>query len=113
VHGEAIMTKEAFNEYNKVAKTPLKNLRNGAAGALRNLNIRETARRNLSAFFYDVGYNEGKPFDTYIEMLDFIKKKGFPMDDYIKECSTMEEIEKEIKAVEDIRNNLNYGIDGI
>lgn len=113
VHGEAIMTKEAFNEYNKVAETPLKNLRNGAAGALRNLNIRETARRNLSAFFYDVGYNEGKPFDTYIEMLDFIKKKGFPMDDYIKECSTMEEIDKEIKAVEDIRNNLNYEIDGI
>lgn len=113
VHGEAIMTKEAFNEYNKVAETPLKNLRNGAAGALRNLNIRETARRNLSAFFYDVGYNEGKSFETYIEMLEFIKKKGFPMDDYIKECSTIEEIEKEIKALEDIRNNLNYEIDGV
>lgn len=50
VHGEAIMTKTAFEEYNKAAQVPLKNLRNGAAGALRNLDIKETARRNLSAF---------------------------------------------------------------
>ena len=59
VHGEAIMTKKAFDNYNKDAAVPLKNLRNGAAGALRNLNVKETAKRNLSAFFYDVGYNEG------------------------------------------------------
>ncbi|KMJ93098.1 NAD-dependent DNA ligase LigA, partial [Clostridium botulinum C str. Stockholm] len=113
VHGEAIMTKEAFQEYNKVADVPLKNLRNGAAGALRNLNVRETARRNLSAFFYDVGYNEGTPFKTYSEMLKFIKEQGIPMDDYVKPCSTVEEIEKEIKYIEKIRDNLNYDIDGI
>jgi len=113
VHGEAIMTKEAFEEYNKVAEVPLKNLRNGAAGALRNLNVKETARRNLSAFFYDVGYNEGTPFKTYTEMLNFIKEKGFPMDDYIRECTTVEEIEREIKYIEEIREDLNYEIDGI
>lgn len=113
VHGEALMTKEAFEEYNKVAAVHLKNLRNGAAGALRNLNTKETARRNLSAFFYDVGYNEGEPFKSYTEMLNFIKEKGLPMDDYIKECSTIEEIEKEINYVEEIRNDLNYDIDGI
>src|SRR3712207_6866257 len=79
------MTKEAFEEYNKIADIPLKNLRNGAAGALRNLNVRETARRNLSAFFYDVGYNEGTPFKTYSEMLKFIEKQGIPMDDYVKD----------------------------
>ena len=45
------MTVEAFEEYNKNATVPLKNLRNGAAGALRNLNVKETANRNLSAFF--------------------------------------------------------------
>ncbi|KEI02377.1 NAD-dependent DNA ligase LigA [Clostridium botulinum] len=113
VHGEAIMTKEAFEEYNKIAQVPLKNLRNGAAGALRNLNIKETARRNLSAFFYDVGYNGGKPFETYSEMLKFIKEQGIPMDDYVKTCSTVEEIEEEIKYIEEIRNDLNYDIDGI
>ncbi|KGM95960.1 NAD-dependent DNA ligase LigA [Clostridium novyi A str. 4552] len=112
VHGEAIMTKEAFEEYNKVAVVPLKNLRNGAAGALRNLNVKETARRNLSAFFYDIGYNEGTPFKTYSEMLKFIKKQGIPMDDYAKQCSTIEEIEKEINYIEQIRDKLNYDIDG-
>ncbi|MCY6957033.1 NAD-dependent DNA ligase LigA [Clostridium brassicae] len=113
VHGEAIMTKEAFEEYNKVSETPLKNLRNGAAGALRNLNVKETARRNLSAFFYDVGYNEGKDFSTYTEMLKFIKDKGFPVDDYIRTCSTIYQIEKEIEYVASIRQDLNYEIDGV
>lgn len=113
VHGEAIMTKEAFKNYNDTADTPLKNLRNGAAGALRNLNIKETARRNLSAFFYDVGYNSGTPFKTYVEMLDFIKAQGIPMDDYRVECETLEEIEREILHIEAIRSELDYDIDGV
>lgn len=113
IHGEAIMTKEAFDEYNKNAEIPLKNLRNGAAGALRNLNVKETARRNLSAFFYDIGYTEGEPFSSYIEMMNFIKEKGFPVDEYIKTCSTVEEIEKEIEYIASIRDELNYDIDGV
>ncbi len=113
IHGEAIMTKEAFEAYNKEASVPLKNLRNGAAGALRNLNIKETARRRLSAFFYDVGYNEGPAFETYEEMMSFIKEKGFPMDDYLSVCRSLEEIEKEIKYIEEIRFDLSYDIDGV
>jgi len=113
VHGEAIMTKEAFEAYNNTSKVPLKNLRNGAAGALRNLNVKETARRNLSAFFYDVGYNEGTPFKTYIEMMNFIKEKGFPVDEYIKECTTIDEIKEQIQYVGNIRASLNYDIDGV
>ena len=113
IHGEAIMTTEAFEKYNSEADTPLKNLRNGAAGALRNLNVAETAKRNLSAFFYDVGYKEGAPFKTYMEMLNFIKVKGFPMDDYIRECKTLDEIQKEIDYIRDIRFDLNYDIDGL
>lgn len=113
IHGEAIMTTEAFEKYNSTAEVPLKNLRNGAAGALRNLNIAETAKRGLSAFFYDIGYKEGKTFETYREMLDFIKKMGFPMDDYIKECNTLDDIAKEIEYIEKIRFDLNYDIDGL
>ncbi|WP_027626741.1 NAD-dependent DNA ligase LigA [Clostridium lundense] len=113
IHGEAIMTKKAFEEYNKVADVPLKNLRNGAAGALRNLNIKETAKRNLSAFFYDVGYNEGKNFESYMEMLNFIKEMGLYVEPYIKRCNTVEEIEKEIEYINNIRNDLEYDIDGI
>ena len=107
------MTKEAFEEYNKNTDTPLKNLRNGAAGALRNLNVKETARRNLSAFFYDIGYNEGESFKTYEEMLQFIKAMGLPMDDYICKVSTIEEIEEQTRYINEIRSTLNYDIDGI
>lgn len=113
IHGEAVMTTEAFEKYNSTAAVPLKNLRNGAAGALRNLNVAETAKRGLSAFFYDIGYKEGQPFKTYEEMLNFIKEKGFPMDDYIKVCYSISDIENEIKYIEDIRFDLNYDIDGL
>ena len=113
VHGEAIMTVEAFDKYNATAETPLKNLRNGAAGALRNLNVKETARRGLSAFFYDVGYKEGQNFKTYEEMLNFIKEKGLPMDEYIRYATTLEEVEKYINEIKDMRFDLNYDIDGV
>ena len=96
VHGEAIMTTEAFEKYNETAETPLKNLRNGAAGALRNLNVKETARRGLSAFFYDVGYKEGTGFTSYEEMLNFIKEKGLPIDSYIKYANNLNEVENYI-----------------
>lgn len=113
VHGEAVMTKKAFEEYNKVSEIPLKNLRNGAAGALRNLNVKETAKRNLSAFFYDIGYSEGPPFKSYTEMLDFIKKKGMPVDNYIRLCTNIDEIRKEIEEINSIRFDLDYDIDGV
>lgn len=113
VHGEAIMTVEAFDKYNSISEVPLKNLRNGAAGALRNLNVKETARRGLSAFFYDVGYKEGENFKTYEEMLNFIKEKGLPMDDYIRYATTLEEIDKYINEIKDMRFDLNYDIDGV
>ncbi|MFL0246481.1 NAD-dependent DNA ligase LigA [Candidatus Clostridium stratigraminis] len=113
IHGEAIMTKKAFDNYNTQADVPLKNLRNGAAGALRNLNLKETARRNLSAFFYDIGYTEGKTFENYMSMMNFIKDKGFPLDEYLKECYSLEEIEKEINYIEGIRLDLGYDIDGV
>lgn len=113
VHGEAVMTQESFKKYNETSETPLKNLRNGAAGALRNLNVKETAKRNLSAFFYDVGYKEGSQFKTYLEMMDFIKEQGLPVDNYLEVCTSVEDIEREVKKIEDIRFDLNYDIDGL
>ena len=113
VHGEAIMTTEAFEKYNETAETPLKNLRNGAAGALRNLNVKETARRGLSGFFYDVGYKEGTGFTSYEEMLNFIKEKGLPIDSYIKYANNLNEVEKYINEIKDMRFDLNYDIDGV
>ncbi|MGE5629022.1 MAG: NAD-dependent DNA ligase LigA [Solirubrobacterales bacterium] len=113
IHGEAVMTKGAFKRYNEISEVPLKNMRNGAAGALRNLNVAETAKRELSAYFYDIGYNQGDDFETYIEMMEFIKAKGFPVDDYIKVCKDIETIEDECKRINKIRETLDYDIDGV
>ena len=46
-------------------------------------------------------------------MMNFIKDMGFPVDDYIKECSTIEDIQREIDYIRDIRFDLNYDIDGL
>ena len=54
------MRLSALERYNKTASDPLKNARNAAAGALRNLDPKVTAKRNLDAVFYNVGYIEGK-----------------------------------------------------
>jgi DNA ligase (NAD+) len=113
IHGEALMTKQAFKKYNETAETPLKNLRNGASGAIKNLNTKETAKRNLSAFFYDVGYNEGIPFKTYIDMMKFIEDMGLPVDKEYYLCNSIDEVKDKIDLIESMRQDLDYEIDGV
>ncbi len=117
IHGEALMAKHSFKAYNEAAeaegKEPLKNPRNGAAGALRNLNLAETRRRHLDAYFYDIGYKEGAPFANYREMIQFIQTNDFPTDGYFKEARTFEEILALIDASIEERAELDYEIDGI
>jgi len=112
VHGEAYMKKSAFNKYNETAKIPLKNVRNGAAGAIKNLDAKETANKNLDAFFYDIGYSEGLEFTTYIQMMEFITKMGLPVDQDYYLCNTIEEVKEKIALIEELRPNLDYEIDG-
>lgn len=114
VHGEALMSRNAFKEYNnnlKSNETPLKNLRNGASGALRNLNVNETARRKLICQIYDLSYSE-KQFDTYIDTLEFMREKGFTVADYVV-CDSFEDISKAIDDIGTVRDSLQYDIDGV
>jgi len=112
VHGEAYMRKSVFNKYNETAETPLKNVRNGASGAIKNLNAKETASKNLDAFFYDIGYSEGIKFATYIQMMEFITEMGLPVDQDYYLCNTLEEVKEKIALIEELRPNLDYEIDG-
>ena len=73
IQGEGLMPLSALEEYNKTAIEPLKNARNAAAGALRNLDPKVTEKRKLIGFFYNAGYVEGKTFNTHMEVLDFLK----------------------------------------
>ncbi|WP_089041046.1 NAD-dependent DNA ligase LigA, partial [Clostridium acetobutylicum] len=114
VHGEALMTKNALEQYNsnlKVNETPLKNLRNGAAGALRNLNIKETARRKLVAQFYDLSYTD-KKLKKYSEILLFLKSQGFNITEY-NICNNFDEINQAIDNIGEVRSSLQYDIDGV
>ncbi len=112
VHGECYMRLSALNEYNKTAAEPLKNARNAAAGALRNLDPKVTASRKLSASMYGVDYIEGRSFSDHQEMLNFLKENHFP----VPECELWaDSIEKAVEAVhriEETRGELDYLIDG-
>lgn len=112
IRGEIIMTKAEFEKYNKISDVPLKNLRNGAAGALRNLDVNETKKRNLSSFLFDIGYFEESKFNTYFEILSFLKENKFKCSDF-KFCKSINEIKEEINNIKSVRDNLNYDIDGV
>ncbi|MDD2211749.1 MAG: NAD-dependent DNA ligase LigA, partial [Clostridia bacterium] len=113
IRGEALMTKQAFAAYNTTAAVPLKNLRNAAAGALRNLDVRETARRKLLAYFYDIGYREGLDFTNYSEMLSFLEEQGLPVHPYHVRCTGMAEVKVEIEKIAQRRDTLDFEIDGV
>ena len=102
----------ALEKYNETAKEPLKNPRNAAAGALRNLDPKVTASRNLSACFYDVGYIEGRAFKTQHEMLDFLRENRFPVSDCEIDAKSLADAIAAVHKVEESRGSLDYDIDG-
>ena len=79
IQGEGILRLSAFDKYNLTAVEPLKNARNGVAGAIRNLNPAVTAERNISFFAYNIGYTEEK-FSTQKEIREFLIEQGFETD---------------------------------
>ena len=112
IHGEAFMRLSVLDQYNRTAKEPLKNPRNAAAGALRNLDPAVTAARRLDACFYDVGYIEGREFATQQEMMAFIRENRFPTSDCEIYCDTLDAAIDAVHAVEVSRPELDYMIDG-
>ncbi len=113
IQGEGLMPISALENYNQEADEPLKNARNAAAGALRNLDPKVTEKRNLAAYFYNVGYIEGKSFETHKEMLNFIKDNRIPVFDYLKEFKNIDDLIEEIEKVEELRNKLDILTDGM
>ncbi len=112
VHGEGFMRISVLEKYNETAKEPLKNPRNAAAGALRNLDPGVTASRRLDACFYDVGYIEGRTFKTHHEMLDFLRENRFPTSSCEIDAGSLREAVAAVHRIEEERANLDYMIDG-
>ena len=113
LQGEGMMTNTAFKRYNKTALEPLKNPRNGVAGAIRNLDPKETKKRGLDYFCYAVLYADGKKFESQEQMHQFIAENGFKTGDYFKLAKTQEEVENLINEIDKVKNDLDVMIDGV
>ncbi len=113
VQGECIMRLSTLEKYNRAhPDATLKNARNAAAGALRNLDPAVTAGRHLDAFFYQVGTIDNPPYATQPEMLDFLRRNGFQVSPYLGTGTGREELEACIRGIEAERNSLDWLIDG-
>ena len=113
VQGEGIMTLSALAAYNaREDVTPLKNARNGVAGAIRNLDPKVTADRKLDMICYNVNYIDKGNFPDGKTMLAFLKENNFKLSDYCKYCSTPEEVMDALDEIEAKRDSLDFLIDG-
>lgn len=113
VQGEGMMTQTNLKEYNKTAEEALKNARNAVAGAIRNLDPKETAKRKLDFFCYNVLEIENKQFKTQEETHKFLEENGFKTGDYFKLISNIQEATQEIERIDKIKEELDVMIDGL
>ena len=113
VQGEGIMLLSELAKYNaREDVTPLKNARNGVAGAIRNLDPKVTAERKLEVICYNVNYIPGVRFQTGKEMIDFLKENKFKTSDFYRLISTKEELLQGLDDILEKRPNLDFLIDG-
>ncbi|AOZ93323.1 NAD-dependent DNA ligase LigA [Paenibacillus crassostreae] len=112
VQGEGIMNLSVLSQYNERAAEPLKNARNAAAGALRNLNPKTTAERRLSAFFYNVGYSDAVVFKDHREMMGFLNDNRFKVNPFIAYYDNFDDVTEELAKIVERRPSLDYLIDG-
>ena len=108
--GECIMRRSAFAKYNETAAEPLKNPRNGAAGALRNLDPKVTAKRNLDMIFYDVNYLSDDGVRSQRQGIKWLKDNRFKTE-MLMTSRDIEEIITRIASVD--RDALDFDIDGM
>lgn len=111
VRGECIMRLSELEKYNNTHDIPLKNARNAAAGALRNLDPKVTSERHLDFMTYDIGYSD-RQFESQQQMMDFLVENKFKVGDYIKYADTVKGVENLIDEIESQRASLDYLIDG-
>ena len=113
VQGEGLMPLSELEKYNQENEEKLKNARNAAAGALRNLDPKVTKKRNLTAYFYNVGYIEEDIFKSDDEMKKFLKENNFNVSKYNYKLKKFSEIIKGVREIGENRNKLDILIDGV
>ena len=117
IRGEVYLEKEAFRKLNErrveQGESAFANPRNAAAGSLRQLDPRITAKRPLRIFCYGVGSVEGKSFTTHWDTLKTLGDWGFPTNPDIQLARDVQDCVGYYHHIESIREKLPYEIDGI
>ena len=116
VRGEVFIRKEDFELLNSKRsqsnKQPFANARNAAAGSLRQLDPKITAKRSLSIYCYQAGIVDGINLNTHSEFLERLKNWGLPVNPEVKIVKGIEKAIQFHKQLETIRNEFPYEIDG-
>jgi len=116
VRGEVYMSRLAFARVNEQREAdgepPFANPRNATAGSLKLLDPRITARRPLRLFCYATGEVQGVTFATHTEMLGALVRAGLPVNTHWTLCRTLDEVLDACRRFEDLRDDLDYQIDG-
>lgn len=114
LRGEGIMRLSVLDKYNKThSGDQLKNARNAAAGAIRNLNPKVTAERNLDVVFYSSGYQEGLAPRSQTELVQFLQQNGMLTNFVFEKAKTFEQVKKVIEYIGEQRPKLDFLIDGV
>lgn len=118
VRGEVFMPQPGFEALNEEARRTggkvFANPRNAAAGSLRQLDPRITAKRPLTFFCYGVGALDGGTLPaSHLERLQQFKKWGLPVSDRVKLCTGSDEVLAFYHQVEQDRPQLGFDIDGV
>ncbi|PQQ26216.1 DNA ligase [Photorhabdus luminescens] len=118
IRGEVFMPQKGFEKLNEEARRTgakvFANPRNAAAGSLRQLDPRITAKRPLAFFCYGVGVLEGGelPASHYERLIQF-KKWGLPVSDKVKVCTDSQQVIDFYHDIVNQRSALGFDIDGV
>lgn len=117
VRGEVFMTKLGFQKLNQermLENQPIfANPRNAAAGSLRQLDSKITAKRPLDIFFYGIGNITGIELESHSDSLKYLQKLGLKINPLIRHQILIHDVLAYHKELNDKRHNLPYEIDGI
>jgi DNA ligase (NAD+) len=117
IRGEVYLSKKSFFEINEkqlaAGQKLFANPRNAAAGSLRQLDPKVTARRPLSMFAYAMGASSSRPCKTHGEWLDLLRSWKFAVNPLRERLSGVQAAEAFEEKIGHIRSGLDYDIDGV
>jgi DNA ligase (NAD+) len=117
IRGEVYIEIDPFKKLNnyriKEGEQPFANPRNAAAGSLRQLDSRITARRPLEIFCYGIGLVTGRTFRRHWDVLRILSRWGFRVNPHVKEAKNINECIAYYHSIDRMRAELPYEIDGV